>query len=84
MSFFKEFKDDFSQAVNELVPGEDMTDKEEELVVNTLEREVDAKAELNKMGDLFEQAEEPSAPAMLNKHNVLGKVVGDNCTIVMF
>ena len=63
MSIYKESKEDLSQAVNELVPGEDMTDKEEELVVNTLEREVDAKAELNKMGDLFEQAEEPSAPA---------------------
>lgn len=63
MSFFKEFKEDFSQAVNELVPGEETTDREEDLVVNTLEREVDAKAELNKMGGLFEQTEESAAPA---------------------
>ena len=44
MGFFKEFKDDFSQAVNELMPGEDSleeTGKQEDLVVNTLEDEVD-------------------------------------------
>ena len=61
MSFFKEFKEDFSQAVNELVPGEGMNQKEDELVVNTLEQEVDAKAELDKLGGLFEKAEEPAA-----------------------
>lgn len=61
MSFFKEFKEDFSQAVNELVPGEGVNEKEDELVVNTLEQEVDAKAELDKLGGLFEKAEEPVA-----------------------
>lgn len=25
MGFFKDFKDDFSQAVNELMPGEDLS-----------------------------------------------------------
>lgn len=61
MSFFKEFKEDFSQAMNELVPGEETPKKEEELVVNTLEKEVDAKAELDKLGGLFEKVEEPAA-----------------------
>ena len=38
MGFFKDFKDDFSQAVNELMPGEDnleSTDKDDDMVVNT-------------------------------------------------
>lgn len=59
MSFFKDFKEDFSQAVNELMPGEDVAEKEEDLVVNTLEQELDAKAELDKLEGLFEKVEEP-------------------------
>lgn len=58
MSFFKDFKEDFSQAVNELMPGEDSVEKEEDLVVNTLEQEMDAKAELDKLEGLFEKVEE--------------------------
>lgn len=58
MGFFKEFKDDFSQAVNELMPGDDSlgaTDKQEDLVVNTLENEVDVESELSKLDGLLEQ-----------------------------
>ena len=47
MGFFKDFKDDFSQAVNELMPGEDnleSTDKDDDMVVNTLEDEVSVRA----------------------------------------
>lgn len=58
MGFFKDFKDDFSQAVNELMPGEDSLETEgteEELVVNTLESEVDVKSELSKLDGLLEQ-----------------------------
>lgn len=62
MSFFKDFKEDFSQAVNELMPGEEMNEKEDELVVNTLEQEVDAKAELDKLEGLFEKVEETAEP----------------------
>ena len=50
MGFFKDFKDDFSQAVNELMPGEDnleSTDKDDDMVVNTLEDEVDVASELS-------------------------------------
>lgn len=73
MGFFKEFKDDFSQAVNELMPGEDSleeTGKQEDLVVNTLEDEVDVESELSKLDGLLEQVtkkepvkEEKPAPA---------------------
>lgn len=59
MSFFKDFKDDFSQAVNELMPGEDITNEELEddsdLVVNTLEDELDVESELSKLGGLLEK-----------------------------
>lgn len=58
MGFFKEFKDDLSQAVNELMPGEDSleeTGKQEDLVVNTLEDEVDVESELSKLDGLLEQ-----------------------------
>lgn len=57
MGFFKDFKDDFSQAVNELMPGEDNLEaaNEDELVVNTLEGEVDVESELSKLDGLLEQ-----------------------------
>ena len=58
MGFFKDFKDDFSQAVNELLPGEDNLNEsteEEDLVVNTLESEVDVESELSKLDGLLEQ-----------------------------
>ena len=58
MGFFKDFKDDFSQAVNELMPGEDNLETgntEDDLVVNTLEGEVDVESELSKLDGLLEQ-----------------------------
>ena len=58
MGFFKDFKDDFSQAVNELMPGEDNLEDgaaNEDLVVNTLENEVDVESELSKLDGLLEQ-----------------------------
>lgn len=62
MSFFKDFKEDLSQAVNELLPGEaelkeEAAQMQPELVVNTLEQEVDVKSELKKMEGLFEKVE---------------------------
>ena len=50
MSFFKDFKEDLSQAVNELVPGEDTTEAAEQdndVVVNTLEDELDVESDLS-------------------------------------
>ncbi len=62
MSFFKDFKEDFSQAVNELLPGEENTEnvvpEQPELVVNTLEQEVDVASELKKLEGLFEKVEQ--------------------------
>lgn len=65
MGFFKDFKDDFSQAVNELMPGEDELETgstEDELVVNTLEGEVDVESELSKLDGLLEQVTRQEAP----------------------
>ncbi len=68
MGFFKEFKDDFSQAVNELLPEEDeKAEKQDSLenddmVVNTLDAEVDTESELSKLNGLLEQVAE-EAPA---------------------
>ena len=58
MGLFKDFKEDFSQAVNEMMPGADLTEndeKSEELVVNTLGDDVDVKSELSKLDGLLEQ-----------------------------
>ena len=64
MGLFKEFKDDFSQAMNELVPGGDepkkVKDSVDNLVVDTLGEDVDVKSELSKLDGLLEQvAEKP-------------------------
>ena len=65
MGFFKDFKDDFSQAVNELMPGEDNLETgntEDDLVVNTLEGEVDVESELSKLDGLLEQVAKQETP----------------------
>ncbi len=59
MGLFKDFKDDFSQAVNELVPGGEKlpeTEKEDNLVVDTMSKEVDVQSELSKLDGLLESA----------------------------
>lgn len=58
MGFLKDFKDDFSQAVNELMPGEDNLEAgilEDDVEVNTLEGDVDVAAELSKIDELLEK-----------------------------
>ncbi len=60
MSFFKDFKEDLSQAVNELVPGGEENLNEEleddsDMVVNTLESELDVESELSKLDGLLEK-----------------------------
>ena len=69
MGLFKEFKDDFSQAVNELVPGGDDFETNEttdNLVVDTLGEDVDVKSELSKLDGLLDQVnEETPAPAVV-------------------
>lgn len=74
MGFFKDFKDDFSQAVNELMPGEEeqlaglQTD---DMVVNTLESEVDVESELSKLDGLLEQVTKQEAAREIKKFETL-------------
>lgn len=69
MGLFKDFKEDFSQAVDELLPGgEDIasTEDSEGLVVDTLDESVDVQNELSKLDGLLEQAKvEPVASPSL-------------------
>ena len=59
MGFFKDFKDDFSQALSELLPGDEFS--EEEIQVNTLDNELDVEQELSKLDGLLEQVEKKSS-----------------------
>ena len=64
MGLFKDFKEDFAQAVNELVPGGEEL-KDENIVVDTLSEDVDVKSELSKLDGLLEQVkEEPVKPVV--------------------
>jgi cytoskeletal protein CcmA (bactofilin family) len=70
MSFFKDFKEDLSQAAKELMPGDDIGQEEleddSEMVVNTLESELDVESELSKLDGLLEKvskdAKKPEEP----------------------
>lgn len=67
MGLFKDFKEDFSQAVNEMMPGTETSAKDskpEELVVNTLGEDVDVKKELSKLDGLLEQVKKDEEPAV--------------------
>jgi cytoskeletal protein CcmA (bactofilin family) len=56
MGLFKDFKEDFSQAVNELVPGgeEPIDNRASEKYAESPNREVDVEAELSKLDGLLE------------------------------
>ena len=60
MGFFKDFKDDFSQALSELLPGDDFAE-EDEIQVNTLDDELDVEQELSKLDGLLEQVEKKTS-----------------------
>lgn len=74
MGFFKEFKDDFSQAVNELMPGDsDLKDdvENDDMVVNTIDNEVDTESELSKLNGLLEHvAESPVSQSIVKQEQV--------------
>ena len=84
MGLFKDFKEDFSQAVNEMMPGSDVPEKEEkaeDLVVNTLGEDVDVKSELSKLDGLLEQVKsEPEEVKPLERElpPVEGKTAAEN------
>lgn len=73
MGFFKEFKDDFSEAVNELVPGAEENQPAEDEMVDTLGENIDVASELSKLDGLLEQVtkrvdqEDTSAEAKVEK-----------------
>lgn len=64
MGLFKDFKEDFSQAVNEMIPGGETLEKEnnvDNLVVDTIGDDVDVKSELSKLDGLLEQVKDKPA-----------------------
>ncbi len=57
MGFFKEFKEDFSEAVDELIPGgESLKEEPEDVMMGTIEQDVDVNSELSKLDGLLEKA----------------------------
>lgn len=64
MGLFKDFKEDFSQAVNEMMPGADAAQtlkNDDSLVVDTLGEDVDVQSELSKLDGLLENVNTGSA-----------------------
>ena len=75
MGLFKDFKEDFAQAAKELLPGEEVMEKDN-VVVDTLSENVDVKSELSKLDGLLEQVkEEPVKPVVEVKPVVKERVV---------
>ena len=75
MGLFKDFKEDFSQATKELMPGENVVENDD-VVVDTLSEDVDVKSELSKLDGLLEQVkEEPVKPVVVEQPVVKEKVV---------
>lgn len=58
MGFFKEFKEDFSEAVDELIPGgENLKDEPaDDVMIGAVEQDVDVNSELSKLDGLLEKA----------------------------
>lgn len=79
MGLFKDFKEDFSQAAKELLPGEESLENED-VVVDTLSEDVDVKSELSKLDGLLEQVKEEAVapiptPVVVEKPVIKEKVV---------
>ena len=91
MSFFKDFKEDFSQAVNELLPVDPVADdtlenSDEDLLINTLD-DVDLQEELDKMTASLDEGtaaseevsffniEEPEEETMLSQESVIEEAI---------
>ena len=63
MGFFKDFKEDFNDAVNELIPGGEELPVEDDIAINTLEGDIDVDGELSKLDGLLEEvAKKVDAP----------------------
>lgn len=58
MGFFKDFKDDLSDAVDDMIPSGNSDEKSssDDVMVNTIDEDVDVKSELSKLDGLLEKA----------------------------
>lgn len=56
MGLFKDFKEDLSDAVDDMIGTNDQKEKDEDLMVNTIDEDVDVDSELNKLDGLLEKA----------------------------
>ena len=74
MGLFKDFKEDFSQAAKELLPGDEMLENDD-VVVDTLSENVDVKSELSKLDGLLEQVKEEPVKPVVEQPVVKEKVV---------
>ena len=74
MGLFKDFKEDFSQAAKELLPGEDIMENDD-VVVDTLSENVDVKSELSKLDGLLEQVKEEPVKPVVERPVVKERVV---------
>lgn len=68
MGFFKEFKDDLMEAVDDMIPTED-AGKSDDGMVNTLTDNVDVGGELNKLDGLLEMASQKVESEVNNIRN---------------
>ena len=72
MGLFKDFKEDLSQAVNEMTTGEttkQSKERDDNIVVDTISDDVDVKKELSKLDGLLEQVE-PTIPPVFAQQNL--------------
>jgi len=83
MGFFKDFKEDFSDAVNELTPGGEV-DEKDDVMVNTLEGDIDVDSELSKLDGLLEKvAQKVDEPAVTREIPVVSAPVENKVENVM-
>ena len=77
MCFFKEFKEDLSEAVDQLIPGGSYSEEADDEVDLAVEQSIDVDTELSKLDGLLEQArmDEEKAAAAGNNIAFLGKIM---------
>ena len=76
MGLFKDFKEDFAQAAKELLPGEEVMEKDN-VVVDTLSENVDVKSELSKLDGLLDQVKEEPVKTVVEAKPVVKERVVD-------
>ena len=69
MGFFKEFKEDLSEAVDELIPGGGTSDDVDDDVLLDVEQSIDADTELSKLDGLLEKATKKAEAEEVREHS---------------